>query len=271
MQLQRLTCEEVLRIYSKLVADFYDSGDPIAPAGVKSMDLLESAVMRQHTGHGETLKYPSPIDNAATLLYGICCDHPFYNGNKRTALVSTLVHLDKNKLTLYHTSQQDLYNLMLDVADHTITGRPDKRARNPKPRKHADDEVAAIAKWLAWRAHKVTKGERLVTYRELRRILEQFGYYLTTTKGSSIDIVKYETKTKGFINRQPVKVSKKIGNIGWPGESREVGISEIKRIREICRLTEDDGVDSDAFYFSDVVIDSFVNRYRKLLNRLAKV
>jgi hypothetical protein len=79
----------------------------------------------------------------------------------------------------------------------------------------------------------------------------------------------------GLVTRQhsltrEVRVSKRIGNIGWPGESREVGIKELKRVREICRLREQDGVDSDSFYSYSVVVDSFVNRYRTVLRRLAK-
>jgi len=76
------------------VADFAGTGDPIAPPGVRSMTLLESAVSRQHTALGGRLKYADPVSSAATLLYGICSDHPFHNGNKRTALVAMLVHLD---------------------------------------------------------------------------------------------------------------------------------------------------------------------------------
>jgi death-on-curing protein len=81
MDLQTLTAEDVITIHERLVEDFAGSKDPIAPAGVRSMALLESAVGRQHTGLGETLKYPRAIDNAATLTYGVCCDHAFHNGN----------------------------------------------------------------------------------------------------------------------------------------------------------------------------------------------
>ena len=97
MELKTLNVEEVLRIHDILVEDFLASNDPISPAGVRSEQLLESAVSRQWTGLGQILKYPTPVESAATLLYGICGDHPFHNGNKRTALVSMLAHLDKNK------------------------------------------------------------------------------------------------------------------------------------------------------------------------------
>src|SRR5205823_1027572 len=113
--LQTLSVEEVLRIHEILVADFAATGDPVGQMGVRSIGLLESAVNRQHSGHGQTLKYPDSLGNAATLAFGICCDHPFVNGNKRTALVATLVHLDKNNLCLHDTSQSDLYRLMLSI------------------------------------------------------------------------------------------------------------------------------------------------------------
>jgi prophage maintenance system killer protein len=104
--LATLTAEDVLTIHEYLINDFAATSDPISPPGVRSVALLESAVGRQHTGTGSTLKYPDPIDNAATLLYGVCLDHPFHNGNKRTALVAMLVHLDKNHLCLFNTSQK---------------------------------------------------------------------------------------------------------------------------------------------------------------------
>src|SRR5258708_5521281 len=102
-----VTVEDVVAIHESLVADFAAAADPIAPPGIRTRALHESAVNRQLTSHGDRLKYPDPISNAATLTFGICNDHPFHNGNKRTALVAMLVHLDKNKLALYHTKQSD--------------------------------------------------------------------------------------------------------------------------------------------------------------------
>lgn len=102
---------------------------PGPPAGIRSRALLESAVGRQWTSLNGGLKYPHPVDNAATLLFGICCDHPFHNGNNRTALVAMLVHLDRNQHTLFNTSQNELYDLMIDVAGHTLSTRSAKREK----------------------------------------------------------------------------------------------------------------------------------------------
>lgn len=271
MDLRTLTTQEVLTIHDALVTDFCESGDPISPPGVRSPDLLESAVARQLAGDYSVLRYPDPIDNAATLLYGICGNHPFHNGNKRTALVAMLVHLDKNKLTLYETSQKELYDLMIDVACHNLEERASKRSRMRIGEKlKSDEEVAAISSWIRGRTHRVKRGEKLVTYRELRKILGSFGYHLDNPHGNSIDIIRYETMRKGLILRKEVTVAKRVGNMSWPGETREVSLKETKRVREICHLREEDGVDSESFYNYSIVVDSFVNRYRTILRRLAR-
>ena len=56
-------------------------------------DRLSSAVARQHLGFRGVSKYTTEAEVAATLFYGLCMNHCFENGNKRTALVSMLVFL----------------------------------------------------------------------------------------------------------------------------------------------------------------------------------
>lgn len=273
MDLQTLSVDDVFTIHEILVEEFRDSEDPIEPPGVRSVDLLESAVNRQWSGYAGHLKYSDPIDNAATLLFGVCCDHPFHNGNKRTALVSMLAHLDKNKRTLFETRRDDLYRLMLNVASGRASNPSDKRRRKrgkDLSREEADKEVAAIATWIRNRCSKITRGERSITYRELRKILESFGFAFENPKNNYIDIVRYETVKTGVLRRKTATKRRRIGNIGWPGENRQVSVSGIKHIREMCNLTEANGVDSDAFYNFTTIVDSFVNRYRTILRRLGK-
>jgi len=276
---QPLSAEEVLRIHEILVADFAAAHDPISPPGVRSLALLESAVSRQHTGYGGRLKYPDPIDNAATLLFGICNDHPFHNGNKRTALVSMLVHLDKNKLVLKDTRQKDLFDLLLAVASHELSsgrrGARDRRSRrNPasrRKRQDADEEVAAISAWLKSRAVKPVRGERQVTFRQLRRILGRFNFELAPgSKGNALDVVKVEEKQAGLVRKRRKIIRTRVCTIGYRDEGTFVSLKDLKHLRRMCRLTEADGVDSSAFYDDDAIIDSFINRYRTVLRRLAK-
>ena len=272
MSLRTLTAEDVISIHEVLVADFASTGDPISPPGVRSKDLLESAVSRQHTGFLTFLKYPDPIDNAATLAYGVCNDHPFFNGNKRTALVSLLVHLDRNKLTLYRTNQDELYALMLSIADHSIglETLPERTKRQLTRRRNPDAEVRAIAEWLRSRTAKVARGEYQISYSQLRRCIGRFGYGFGEKRKNSVDIIRYETERYGFLNLRTRQVAKRIGNIPYPGDRKDVGVEVLKQVRVMCRLREEDGVDSDAFYFEASPIDTFVNRYRTTLRRLAR-
>ena len=270
MDLRTLSAAEVLEVHNRLAADFAETDDPISPAGVRSQPLLESAVGRQHTSLGGTLKYPKPVENAATLVFGVCCDHPFHNGNKRTALVSMLVHLDRNKYCLFDTAYNDLHTFIIRVADHSLGMRRPRRGRAKQRTRQTDEEVDAIVRWLEKRAHRLTRGERRITWRELERILKGFGYHLEEPAGNKIGIYKHEEVKGGLLKRTTKKVRKKIGTVGWPGDNRDIAISEIKKVREICGLREQDGVDSESFYGYATVVDGFINHYRKLLRALAK-
>ncbi len=267
MDFKILSTEDVLLIHNTLVRDFEASGDPISPPGVKSKALLESAVGRQLTSLGGVLKYNDAVSSAATLMYGVCCNHAFHNGNKRTALVSMLVHLDNNKLALVGTKEKDLYKLVIDVANHNLCEKENDKSN--RIRCKPDEEVECITDWLRKRAKRVKRGEKQITYRQLRAILRAHGYDLKNPNGNAIDIVRVTQRRKSLFDSTPVTEYKKVSAIGYPGEGKFVAVSAIKTVRKICRLTEEDGVDSDSFYSNDNPIDEFVNRYRTILRKLA--
>lgn len=67
-------------------------------SGVREAALLESAVaVPQATMMGKPL-ISDPIEVAAAYLFYLCRNHPFVDGNKRTALAACLVFLDLNHL-----------------------------------------------------------------------------------------------------------------------------------------------------------------------------
>jgi death on curing protein len=66
--------------------------------GIREETLLESAVAApQASMMGQPL-ISGPIEIAAAYLFYICRNHPFVDGNKRTALASSLVFLEENQL-----------------------------------------------------------------------------------------------------------------------------------------------------------------------------
>jgi death-on-curing protein len=66
--------------------------------GLRDRALLESAVAApQATMMGKPL-LSDPIEIAAAYLFHLCQNHPFVDGNKRTALATCLVFLAENNL-----------------------------------------------------------------------------------------------------------------------------------------------------------------------------
>lgn len=266
--IQTLTIEDVIEIHERLVIDAANSEDPISPPGIKNKGLLASAIARQHFGYGSQLKYDDPISNAASLCYGICSNHPLHNGNKRTALVALLCHLDKNGLTFSdRTSQENLYSFMLNVASHKIT--PKKKVK--RGHDQSDLEVQTMVVWIRKRSRKVEKGERTVSYPELEKILRQHDIYFENHKNNYVDVIKYTTVTrkKGLFRKEEVREGNKVANIPyWPG--RTVGKGLVKSIRQKAGLTNNDGVDSALFYGTERPPDDFIQKYKKVLSKLAK-
>jgi death-on-curing protein len=271
MAVETLSADEVLLIHNRLVADFAASDDPISPPGLRNRHLLESAVARQDVSNGSILKYPSIHESAATLLYGLTSNHPFHNGNKRTALVSMLVHLDRNRHTLHGVRQAEIFQFMINVADHRLDGGGrEARGRSARPRLSPDEEVASIARWIRNHLYRFQRGERQITFRQLRQILNSFGFDLVNPKGNSIDLIKRVEKTIGIFRPKKVVENKHLAGIGYPGETRFVPLGVLKKIRNICNLTEERGIDSAAFYDAEEEVDNFINDYRKALRRLGR-
>lgn len=84
-----LTVVEILAIHALLIEEFGGG------AGVRDLGALESAVFRPQTGY-----YDDPIAQAAALLESLIQNHPFLDGNKRTAVAAADVHLRMNGLEL---------------------------------------------------------------------------------------------------------------------------------------------------------------------------
>jgi len=86
-------------------------------AGVRDEALLESAAAApQATMMGSPL-FSDPVEIAAAYLFYVCRNHPFVDGNKRTALATCLVFLSENGLLPDEKLETDTWEaLTLDVA-----------------------------------------------------------------------------------------------------------------------------------------------------------
>jgi death-on-curing protein len=85
-----LTVEIVQEIHAEAIAAFGGS------EGVREMALLESAVAAPQATFGGRSPYQDLAEVAAAYLFYLCRNHPFMDGNKRTALGACLVFLRLN-------------------------------------------------------------------------------------------------------------------------------------------------------------------------------
>ena len=110
----QFTLQDIYQLHIQLENAF------VLSSGVRDENLLASAVNTPfQTFMGNDL-YPSIYDKAAQLCYGIANNHPFTDGNKRTALHSMYVYLIINGFDIMAT-QQDVENMIIDVAAGNMT------------------------------------------------------------------------------------------------------------------------------------------------------
>jgi death-on-curing protein len=110
-----LTPEEVLDIHEMQLKRIGGG------AGIRDQGLLESALAQPPATFDGQFIHEDLFAMAAAYLFHIARNHPFVDGNKRVGLLSALVFLDLNGLTLEHGSEA-LYELTMAVAE----GRVDK-------------------------------------------------------------------------------------------------------------------------------------------------
>jgi death-on-curing protein len=85
-----LDLETVLEIHAEVIGQFGGS------EGVRDLALLESAIAAPQASFGGESVYADLTEIAAAYLFFICRNHPFIDGNKRTALSSCIVFLRLN-------------------------------------------------------------------------------------------------------------------------------------------------------------------------------
>lgn len=117
-----VTLEQVLQLH--VLAVLQGGGTE----GVRDIGRLESAVATQtQEVFGKEL-YETVYEKSAALIRGIVGDHPFHDGNKRTAMLVGLTFLEINERQ-FMASAGELEDFAVQIAvDHL--------------------DVAAIAEWL---------------------------------------------------------------------------------------------------------------------------
>jgi death-on-curing protein len=89
-------------------------------SGVRDENLLESALARPQNLLAYSEEQPSLERLAASYAFGIARNHPFVDGNKRTALVVSFVFLLLHGIVITAT-REERYRTFYDLAAGKIT------------------------------------------------------------------------------------------------------------------------------------------------------
>lgn len=110
-----ITVPKVLAIHSYVVKRFGGS------QGIRDLGLLEAAVARPQASFSTKHLYKTIFLMAAALFHSIINNHPFIDGNKRTALFSTGIFLKTNKIVLTNQHQVEVeFTVRVTIDDLSV-------------------------------------------------------------------------------------------------------------------------------------------------------
>lgn len=109
-----LTYDEVVRIHIVQIEMYGGSH------GIREQGLLDFALAMPQAGFGDSYLHKDVFEMAAAYLYHIAMNHPFIDGNKRTATnaADVFLRLNGHRLTL---SPDEMYDLVIGVCEGTVT------------------------------------------------------------------------------------------------------------------------------------------------------
>jgi len=109
-----LTLDEVLSLHAEQIRLFGGS------SGIRDIGLLQSATGSVEATFGSAFLHETIFAMAAAYLYGICRNHPFTDGNKRTAVGAALTFLEMNGVEV-DADEDAFYDLVIGVAEGRVS------------------------------------------------------------------------------------------------------------------------------------------------------
>lgn len=256
---------DVLRAHFLIADYFYGKGYGIGGIGPKDPNLLHSAVYRQFTGYDGRDKWETSYERCATLIFGLVKDHPFHDGNKRTALLVLLYFFNRTNRAPT-IAKKKLEDFIVDVANDGL-GRY-RRLQDLKSTTQ-DPEIYFIADFLRRNSRSLDRRYYRITYKELDLRLKEFGFCLNNPHKNFIDVCRIDVG-HGLLGlgKQRTKLLK-VAQIGFPGWKNQVGQGAIATVRRETGLVPEKGIDSTTFYRGTDPLYSLIAEYSGPLERLA--
>jgi death-on-curing protein len=252
---------EVLDAHFCLADYFFQQREGMSDVGPRDINLLHSALSRQKVPFVGEARWREKFDIAASLFFGLVRNHAFHDGNKRTAFVSCTLHLQKfrRKLRISHKEFEDF---TVHVANKTLTSYDDFRDFQSSP----DGEINFISRFLQRNSKHSDHHPQTITYRQLKWILERFGFSIDRPQGNYAGIIKISQRSGPWKDAQ---IGSKVMTIGYPGDSREIEQRALKEIRKHLGLDNKYGIDTEDFFSGTDPFHRSITYYEEALRRLA--
>lgn len=109
-----LSNSQIIKIHERQISQFGGT------AGIRDEGLLDSALAQPQATFSGELLHPTIHEQAAAYLYHLAMNHPFIDGNKRTAfaVMDTFITLNGYSLNL---STAETYNMVIRVVKQEIS------------------------------------------------------------------------------------------------------------------------------------------------------
>lgn len=109
-----LSYDDVIRLHDKLIERYRGLN------GIRDNEILISCLEGIFQTFDGNELYPSDIDKIINLSFSLIKNHPFYDGNKRIAMMALVYLFDINNIE-HSLSDDDLIRLGLGLADGSIS------------------------------------------------------------------------------------------------------------------------------------------------------
>lgn len=113
--MKALTIQEVEHIAFVLAREHLAFNEPIPDFTTRFPNVLESCIATPFMKYNKRYLYKGLVGKAAMLLYLMIKNHPFQNGNKRIAIMTTIVFLAMNGKWL-KAGNSEFYDMTIWVA-----------------------------------------------------------------------------------------------------------------------------------------------------------
>ena len=88
--------------------------------GLRSLELLESAVARPQASFGGQDLYPTIFLKSGALVHSLLRNHPFVDGNKRSSMYSAMTFLELNGYR-FIAKQKEVVNFALKIENKRLS------------------------------------------------------------------------------------------------------------------------------------------------------